>query len=132
MSSLPFVQQWSVLVNGKKLSREDVNAGNRVKFSIHTVAQVRVFGREYFVLFCNLFCFCFCQSSARGHHYTVVLHKQLPYRAISVLSFRQRFYDVIIIRIKCNFLSVTDNSTDVCEYKWLKGRFWWDINVVTV
>jgi hypothetical protein len=86
-----------------------------VKLPIHTVAQVRVFGLEFFVLFCNLFCFCFCQSSAPGHHYTVVLHKQLPYCAISILSFRQCFYDVIIIRIKCNFLSVTDNLTYVSE-----------------
>ena len=114
------------------MSREDVNPVIHGKFSIHTLAQVRAFRREFFTLFCNLFCFCFCQSSARGHHYTVVLHKQLPYRAISVLSFRQCFYDVIIIRIKCNFLSVTDNSTDVSEYKWLKSRFCWDISALTV
>lgn len=99
------------LLSQRECSEEPLTLGMHVIFLSHSVVQARVFWWEFFVLFC----FCFQQSSAPGHHYTVVLHKQIPHCAISILSFRQCFYEVIIIRIKCNFLSVTDNSTHVFE-----------------
>jgi len=36
----------------RKESAQRCEPGIDVKFSFHTVAQVRVFGREFFVLFC--------------------------------------------------------------------------------